>query len=234
MKFLETTERFIAYFDIMGFKDLIYRSDHSVVSNLMNAVSDTVSTIRYREDESLKKDARGKKKDFDKGIVLPTLFSDSVLFISRSNTIFDARKVAYAASFFLYHMFSACVPVKGALAYGMFTADFKASKFFGRPLVDAYLLTEETYFYGAVLHHSFEKYMHDNKYEELPGTILIHKPVHMKSGLVTHSFIDWRVHLKIRKEMEQSESMIEQFYRSVSGSTRQYVDNTRLVYTEGS
>jgi hypothetical protein len=231
MKFPKTTERFVAYFDIIGFKDLIYRSNHSVVSDLMNIVSNDVAAIKYWEVESLKKDARGRKKGFDRGIVLPILFSDSVLFVSRSNTIFDARKAAYAASFFLYNMFSACVPVKGALAYGMFTADFRASKFFGRPLVDAYLLAKETHFYGAVLHHSYEEYLHD-KNEELPETILKRKPVHMKGGLVTHSFIDWRVHLG--KETEQSGSLIEHFYRSVSGSTRRYVDNTRLVYTEGS
>lgn len=229
MNFPETTERFIVYFDIMGFKDLIYRSDHSAVAALMNVVSNDVASIKEWEFESLRKDARGRKKAFDKGIVLPILFSDSIIFVSRSNTVFDARKAAYTASFFLHRMFSACVPVKGALAYGMFTADFKASKFFGRPLVDAYLLADETHFYGAVLHHSYEKFLHDNN-EEFPETILKRKPVNMKGGLVTHSFIDWRVHI----ETQSSESLIEHFYRSVSGSTRKYVDNTRLVYTEAS
>jgi hypothetical protein len=227
MKFPETTERFVAYFDIMGFKDLIYRSDHSAVSAILSKVSNTVADIKEWEVESLKKDARGRKKWFDKGIVLPVLFSDSVLFVSRTNTIFDARKAAYSASFFLYQMFSACIPVKGTLAYGTFTADFGASKFFGRPLVDAYLLAEEVHFYGAVLHHSFEKYLHDQN-EGLPEIILKRKPVPMKGGSVTHSFIDWRSHLG--KEVGQ-ESLIEPFYRSVSGSTRRYVDNTRLVYT---
>lgn len=55
MTFPETTERFIAYFDIMGFKDLIYRNDHAVVSTLMNNVSKTISEIKEAESSTLKK-----------------------------------------------------------------------------------------------------------------------------------------------------------------------------------
>jgi hypothetical protein len=227
VKFPETANRFIAYFDIMGFKDLIYRTDHSTVSDLMRRMSDAVAMLKQWEDGHLKKNTRGRKKETEKGIVLPVLFSDSVLFVSRADTVFDARKTVFVTSVFLRNVFSHSIPVKGALAYGMFTADFATSKFFGRPLVDAYLLAEETDFYGAVLHHSFEKYLHDLG-EELPETILKRKRVPMKGGLVTHSFIDWRFHPGNGEGL--IEYSLESFYRSVSGNARRYVDNTRLVY----
>ena len=68
MKFPETTERFVAYFDIMGFKDLIYRSDHSAVSDLMSDVSRIVGLVKKEERKALTKDGRGRKAGFEKGI----------------------------------------------------------------------------------------------------------------------------------------------------------------------
>ncbi|HTQ30711.1 MAG TPA: hypothetical protein VMI53_05825 [Opitutaceae bacterium] len=228
MSFPKTTERFVAYFDIMGFKDLIYRHDHSVVSNLLDRVSANVADIKEWEGELLEKRSKIKKRNIHKGIVLPVMFSDSVIFISRSNSVWDARKTIYVASYFLYNMFSTCVPVRGAIAYGIFTADFKASKFFGRPLVDAYILSEETNFYGAVLHHSIEDRLHVCN-EITPENIIKRMPVPMKAGLVTHSFVDWRSWLD---DSINFHSIMEPFYRSVSGSTRRYVDNTLSIYGE--
>lgn len=56
MEFHATTERFVAYFDIMGFKDLIYRSDHSDVADIMSRVSTIVATLKKIEKESLNLD----------------------------------------------------------------------------------------------------------------------------------------------------------------------------------
>jgi hypothetical protein len=218
----ETTERFIAYFDIMGFKDLVYRSEHSDIAEIMNHVCTDVEILKkWGEKEHLK-----GGKGIEKGIILPVMFSDSVVFISKGNTVTDARTTAFTAGFFLYCMLTAGVPIKGSLAYGLFTANFKKSSFFGRPLVDAYLLAEDMHFYGAVLHHSFEKFLHDNK-EKLPPSILTSSVVPVKGGSVTHSYIGWQFLLK---KGQTTESVIEPFYRTVSGSTRRYVDNTKSVY----
>lgn len=225
--FPETTERFIAYFDIMGFKDMVYRSDHSEVLKIMNFVSTFVAVIKDLENESLKKDERDRTGDYENKVVLPVLFSDSVLFVSESNSISDVFKIISSASFFMQKMFMKQIPVKGALAYGTFTANFNTSKFFGRPLVDAYLLAEETYFYGALLHHSFDKYLSENKW--LIANYLVRKGlVPMKSGNVTHIFIDWRTNL--RKEGLRWESIFQPFYLSVSGNTRKCVDNSFDIY----
>jgi hypothetical protein len=228
--FPKTTERFIAYFDIMGFKDLIYRSDHSAITELMNHVSKEVKNIKSWEVDLLKNRSKRKRQpEIMKGIVLPVLFSDSIIFISRSNTFFDAKKIVYASSFFLYNMFIAGVGVKGAIALGQFTADFSASKFYGRPLVDAYLLSEETHFYGAVFHHTFEKYLDESKLD-IPDCMTKRQEVPMKGGFITHSFVDWSYLYEGKND--SVESVIEPFYKSVSGSNRRYVDNTKLVYSK--
>lgn len=45
---------------------------------------------------------------------------------------------------------------KRSLAKGKFTFDEENDLYFGRPLVDAYLLHDELYYYGIVAHHSIE------------------------------------------------------------------------------
>lgn len=49
------------------------------------------------------------------------------------------------------------IPYKGAMSIGMMTCDIDKSIYFGQPLIDAYYLQEELYFYGVVLHGSVEK-----------------------------------------------------------------------------
>jgi hypothetical protein len=230
IKFDETTERYIAYFDIMGFTDMVYRHDHSYVSEIMNKVSNSVNYIKEMEEHIFQK-AKQKKKsriatDISKGIVQPVMFSDSVLFISRSNSIFDARKIIYVSALFLTEMFKFKIPIKGSLSYGVFTADFENSKFFGRPLVDAYHLACDTYFYGALLHHSFEKHVSENDIP-YPEMILRRKQVPMKAGNISHSFIVFDF---LNENDTPTSDLIPNFYSTVSGNVRKYVDNTLSVY----
>ena len=125
-------------------------------------------------------------------------------------------------------MLTNAIPLKGAIAYGLFTADFQKSSFFGRPLVDAYELAKEIFFYGAILHNSFEQYLHNNNMI-WTDIILKTKSIPLKNGSVTHSYIDWQVHTD--ENTNKLQSIINSLYRSVSGSTRQYVDNTKKVYS---
>jgi len=224
-KFPNTCDRFIAYFDIMGFRDLSYRNNHEDVAKIMNSMSEKVQIIKDSEEEILKK-GREPDGDFEKATIMPIIFSDTIILISGSNTIYDARKSIYSASFFLYQMMGIKVPVKGALSYGQVTADFSKSIYFGRPLIDAYLLSEETFFYGATLHHSFEKYLSE-KDLTIPDVILKHGQVPMKAGHVTHYYVDWETHLANSGDRK---TLVEEFYLSASGGVRKYVDNTLSVY----
>lgn len=225
--FPKTAERFVAFFDLMGFKDLVYRNTHDDVCKIMDFVCNVVHQLKLWEKKHLRKRDDQVKGGIEAGVVLPVVFSDSVVFISRANSIEDAKKAIYVSSFFLSEVLNACVPVKGALAYGMFTADFKKSNFFGKPLIDSYFLAHETHFYGAVLHHTFEKYLSEQS-EEIPSIILKRKPVAMKSGSVMHSYIDWTFHLKGTNTT--ADELLEKFYKEISGGTRMYVDNTRKIY----
>ncbi|MBI5875644.1 MAG: hypothetical protein HZB81_07370 [Deltaproteobacteria bacterium] len=221
-----TAERFIAYFDIMGFKDLVYRSDHKEVSKVMDIVCGCTKFIESKERDILTKPKAISESVHEKSIVLPVVFSDSILFISKSGSEYDAYKIIHIASFFLYGLLGENVPVKGALSYGTFTADFKKSSFFGRPLIDAFSLASEVHFYGAVLHNTFDCYINENKMG-IDTKFLKRALVPMKNRDITHSYIDWRFLLNNNNKIN---SIINKFYDGVSGNIRSYVDNTIRLY----
>ena len=49
------------------------------------------------------------------------------------------------------------IPIKGVIAQGIFSYDKENELYFGKPLVDAYLLHEELKYYGIVVHNTAEK-----------------------------------------------------------------------------
>lgn len=229
-EFEPTCDRFIAYFDLMGFKDFVYRNSHDEVKKTVDFVCNIVKTIDSIGLKILNGKTSKAPNSFSEVAVRAVVFSDSVIFISNSNTIHDAREIIFVSGYFLCKLFDKSIPVKGALAYGTFTADFEKSSFFGRPLIDAFLLAEETYFYGAVLHHTFETYW--KKIDKSNSTnIGTTKSVPMKGGYITHSHIDIAVYKTLFPDAVSLEVVIEKFYESVSGSTRLYVDNTKKVYS---
>jgi hypothetical protein len=193
---------------------------------MMDWMSNFVQTLKKLEKRNLHKSSNQSMHNAEKGVVLPVIFSDSILFISRSNSIYDAQKQMYIASYFLYHTFRAGIPTKGAIAYGTFTADFKKSNFFGRPLIDAYLLAEEVDFYGAIYHHTFENYMKDKK-ESFPSAITGRKTLPLKSGRITHTYATWDFH---NDSNDTKQYIVGSFYNTVSGKPRKYVDNSIDVY----
>jgi hypothetical protein len=226
-----STERFLAYFDIMGFKDLIYRNDHSFVEKKMNQMSNIIETIEASESGITDvKEAKGYKLEFrHKSVVLPVVFSDSIIFISESNSDENAIRIIDISALFLKMMFRISLPVKGVLSYGTFCANFKNSTFFGLPLVDAHSLTEEVHFYGAVLHNTFDKYLYENNLNSAVDRIVCSKQIPMKSGSIHHSY------LHLPSIIHDSESitlndLIDNFYRSTCGEIRKYVDNTKSIY----
>jgi hypothetical protein len=157
--------------------------------------------------------------------------------VSESNTEKDLKTIVFAASIFLYEMMSKSIPVKGALAFGQFTADFELSKFFGIPLVDAYLLAEETKFYGAAIHQTIDKYIYDsdqidNDYT-FDNALSKYMKVPMKQGKINHRILKWEEYIGIGSYDDSGKSaadILEIFYHTASGNVRSYVDNSIEVY----
>ncbi|MDO9478893.1 MAG: hypothetical protein Q8K17_01385 [Pseudohongiella sp.] len=223
-----TANRYLAYFDIMGFKDLSYRESHDTVHKMMSEFSKIIQRYERMNQNVGSRGVAGLLPN-DSGLdllVSTVVFSDTVLLYSRNDSEISLSSLMAIAAFFFSDCIEKGIPIKGAISEGVFTADKEKSLYFGRPLIDAYNLTEEMAFYGAVLHHSAHKtlkYIPDYKY--------FTAKVPLKTGNVTHTVLS----LTLPELLDSASSLkpcFEAFYETSSGSVRRYVDNSLAVYED--
>jgi hypothetical protein len=212
MSWEPTANRYVAYFDMLGFKDFSYRSPHFEVLARMRLLKQKVSELDVADPESPSK-------------VRATIFSDSVLVVSEDLSQPSTDEILMASEWLIYAFVLEGILAKGAIAAGTFTADFEQSIFCGRPIIDAFLLQDELVACAAVLHHTAEGAI------EMLGTdaeVILPKrvPIVLREGVVNHRVVDWRGNLKPIEAIRQ----VEKLYTNVSGKARRYVDNT-LGYT---
>lgn len=207
----DDVRRHVAFLDIMGFKDMIVRKPHSEVKSLLIAMS--------KLKESLATAALGIERTQH---VRSVIFSDSVLFITQNDTVADLLLLIQLLKSFQQTSIQQNTPTKGAISTGFFTANFENSIFFGQPLIDAFNLQSELYYYGVALDNHAEATLADANAQNqsiarVASERLIWLPTPLKSGRVTHC--------NVRLD-ELSSVDSAKMFASVSGSTRKYVDNT--------
>jgi hypothetical protein len=239
-KWNPTCDRFVAFFDIMGFKDSVFRIEHEKILSTMEKMQESVHMIELMGKMALRHkkkkgdnsyDSRMMGHMFPKMKILPVFFSDSILLVSADDSEDSAEGILAVSSLLISQSLFNQIPIKGALAYGKQTSDFKKSLHFGKPLIDAYMLQSEMCMYGGVLHHTIEVYLREHKVrkrgmieilEELEGVCKYKTP--FKGCSVNHYCLNW---------LDQAEAnegdvheIVSRLYDTVSGSTRHYVDNT--------
>src|SRR5437867_3732968 len=78
--------RFIGFIDIMGFKDMIARKSHEEIGKkLLMLTYSREGLQKFTKSPFLKSNEQLEKEE----IVRSLMFSDSILFITRGNTLFD-------------------------------------------------------------------------------------------------------------------------------------------------
>lgn len=213
-------DRFVGFIDIMGFKDLVARRPHQEIKHMLLQMNETRSILLNLI----------LAKTYDGGVeitdtrVRSISFSDSVLFITKSDTPKDLFNLSVALGICQAATLQSGLPTKGAISHGKLTADFEHSIYFGQPLIDAYLLQEQLFYYGIIVDNNAEirlkKIIEDNNVEfKYNHFTLISTP--LKTGKVKH------FNLKLRSIQDDQ---LEYLYNSVSGAPRKYVDNTIEIY----
>jgi len=206
-----TAERFVAFFDIMGFTQMVFRESHDIVKNKLYKLKEIISSIdTFYETEKTE------------SIIRTVLFSDSIMIVSNNNTKDAIRHVCSSAACFQRMCLVGQIPVKGAIAHGNMTCDFDQSIYFGRPLIDAYKLQQDLVLYGTILHNTAEVKTKDYGMEDK----LVKYLTPFKSGKTNHVNIDWIHPLDIGGYKMDPNAVVETLYNAVSGQTRIYVDNT--------
>ncbi|MFC2185691.1 hypothetical protein ACFCT7_00145 [Fulvivirgaceae bacterium LMO-SS25] len=215
--------RYVGFIDVMGFKDMVARKNHEEVGQMLHQMSFMKDILQKVVVSPFKKvDENFKREERVKSIT----FSDSVLFVTKDDSLSDLLVLSSVLEIFQEAAIQRGAPTKGAISYGRLTADFEKSIFYGQPLIDAYLLQDQLYYYGIVLDNEVESILIDNLRNEKIEKQLIEghffkMPTPFKSGKVQH------YNVRLGNLIEEQK---EDLYKTISGSVRRYVDNTIEIY----
>ncbi|MDQ7947260.1 MAG: hypothetical protein REI78_05880 [Pedobacter sp.] len=213
-----TTKRFVAFIDIMGFKDMVARKSHNEIYKMMIKIDD-----RKALNENIKWGDREEK------LVSSTTYSDSIMIYSKDNSLESLRSFVCTVSGLSDDLLLEGIPHKGAFAFGTMTLDKDKSIYFGQPLIDAYLLQEEIYFYGIIGHASAELEI-SNIADGEHVSFLKNYPCPLKGSISNHLVI-YPMDANILKpgDKEDSEKLmkaVRDLRYNTSGHLRKYIDNT--------
>lgn len=216
-------ERYVVIFDILGFKERVKENTHRVIYNQLFELKSLLNSIESQESFTI-----GGSKRLGQIQTNTFLFSDTILIISDEVTENDFASMLANASSVLQYCFKNSIPIKGSIAKGEISVNKSQQIFFGRPIIDAYLLSEEMKFMGLIFDRSMEETFND--FNHLRNTAKFEK-VHLKSGRLKHYFLNLS-NLKLIPKV-QVDAMIEginKMYISANAGPRQYFDNTMELY----
>lgn len=222
-----TAEQFVVFLDILGFKERVFRNSHNDIEKELRELNEDIIQLVNNCDgnqvarvENLEKgQAKRSIDDLDDTPIKLAQFSDSIVLFSNDVTGESLNRIAQVASQIMQSSLSKGYPLKGALAQGILTNDSKKHLFFGRALIDAYLLEEEIHYYGIAVHHSAEKSVQEygNKNLFCDNTLFF------KTGMIGHYEVCW---YKDEKVSDSIGAYLNKIRFSVSGQPRKYIDNT--------
>lgn len=216
-------KRYVGFMDVMGFKDMVARKTHEEIGQMLHQMSSMKSTLQKVITNPFKKaNEKIEREERVKSIT----FSDSVLFVTKDDSLSDLFALSLVLEIFQEAAIQRGAPTKGALSLGRLTADFENSIFYGQPLIDAYLLQDQLNYYGVIVDNEVESKIinsirNKDVKQELIEAQFYKLPTPLKSGKVQH----YNIRLSNLTE-EQKEDM----YKTVSGTVRKYVDNTIEMY----
>lgn len=210
-----TADRFVAFLDIMGFKDRVARTNHAqLLEQLTNFNREITSYI-------------GKYKNSE---IQLAQFSDSIVLFSNDTTSISLQTLAEVTRGIMQTAINLQIPMKGAIAQGKITCDIPKQLFFGQALIDAYLLEENINYYGILVHHTAKKSvltLIDNKkiFKDIKAPL--------KSGKISHFELSWYINDDNKDiDLKKISSALKVIRQTVSDSPRKYIDNTLDVINE--
>ncbi|WP_407403691.1 hypothetical protein [Chryseobacterium sp.] len=220
----QTTEkRFVAFFDILGFKELVLRNTHSEIFKSLLGISNLRKEINPQITE----------KDFSndkyKPIELIT-FSDSIIIFSKNDSIETFKVFIESLNWIFARIIEIEIPVKGAFAHGEVSVDIEKQIFFGQALIDSFQLQEDVDYFGAVAHNSIDRYIYENEIKDVEEQLFeIITP--LKSGKINHLNLKYFPFI-VYDNYENMYEYYNKFKFSASSKPRKYLQNTISFYNE--
>lgn len=232
-KWKTTDLRFVAFLDLLGFKDKVMRKTHQEIYEELGKISKLKELV---EKNTMLK----QKKRFLDADVYVVSFSDSIVLFSKNNSFENFEYFLIALRAIFSNSIRARIALKGGMAYGEISLNKTAQVYFGQPIIDAYLIEEDVNYLGVVAHDSIDKFLNTYK-QQTEDSPIVNKLIfkdksYLKSGKITHFNLDWFI--LTQRDYEELEPQIiidniindlDRFYFDVSGSPRRYIDNTKEI-----
>jgi hypothetical protein len=134
--------RWIAYFDILGFQNMLLDFNKQHQGHL-----DVFVQVYYHDViEALRESG-----EYYPNEVSITWFSDSFLFFSHDDTLKSFVLIEQEAGHFFWRAICMGMPLRGALGFGEFYGDLNSSTFLGPALIDAYHYAEHQDWLGFIV-----------------------------------------------------------------------------------
>lgn len=219
-KWSEDIPRLILYADFMGFKNRVFSSNHDELKQLLVSFNDAW----HKKLQPLQ--ISGQLKFVQ--------FSDSILVAVNGTNAKMFNLITKAAVCLMHEALRINFGIKGVIAQGTFAFDENKGLYFGRPLVDAYLLHEEIKYYGIVVHHSAENTVKNNLSDSNPYS---KSDIYIEKGKVNHYHLCWNLVDKTLAPKDITpicNSWLDSIQETVSGTPRQYIDRTREILQKDS
>lgn len=220
-----TRNRFVAYFDIMGFKNMIRKNPTDDIYNQFKDLLDGIK-IKLKTHKLLAYSA----------------FSDLIVVITEDDSdraftqLADAALMLMQDTFFRYKW-----GMSGCIARGDVTYDKERNIFIGQPIVDAYLISEDIDYYGVVIHESaysdVQKYV-TRKRKQYKNSHLEYlfkeERIYFKSGFYSEYHLRWFDFDLVKKFNPQKThelicSNLKGMLNGIHGRARRYIENTMDV-----
>lgn len=206
-----TNNRFVAFLDIMGFKDMVARSSHQEILEKLIGLSAIANTT--------------KTKGWMKNNIHITIFSDSIIVFSKDDSYEAADIFIWVVRFLICRIIEFKMGVKGGIAFGELTVNPALQLYFGQPLIDAFQLEEELQYYGVVLHHTAEAKIIKLDSKIMPNFAVF--PTKLRQGTISHMNLSWfSLANNVKDTGFDAKRLLNAIKLTVSGAPRRYIDNT--------
>ena len=213
--FMTHTKKFIAYLDILGFKDLVQNNTHKRLFELYDKLFTNITTFAIGgKFNFIEKDGHRKAVYDSSQIILNSLIiSDSIILWTDDNSMKSFIDIVVGVKNILNHHFITGVPLRGAIVEGhidkinrtfLSNKDNSQITLIGLGLVQAYLKENEQDWSGCIVDKScielFLSYVEEHKDSEDVATLeylvekdlLLKYKAPLKSGNIKEEYvINW-------------------------------------------
>ena len=166
---LRYTKRWFAYFDLLGFSNLVLNNR---IEHVLPIYEDVLKIISRKADPK-----KGKGLSY-------SWFSDTFILFTKGNSEQEFALIEQASRLFFQHLILKEIPVRGSLTIGELYSLQKKNIFIGPALIDAYEYGERQNWLGFVLTPSVHAHLKG-------GTLELERRAHYRHvdepNIITHS-----------------------------------------------